>query len=204
MKAIHDARELGGQVKRHRIHAGLSQETVARNIGVSRATIVDLEQGRNVSISTALKVLAHLGAGVSITGRPAEPELYWTAESAARQMRRELRNGDPDFAMRVLSIAASYFDDLDPSGRGRFLRARPPSTGRKRWDTLLARTFAYKCHQHGLKEPDWTATPPLESKWYATPRKHVSAAWKLRMAERTPIEFAEANIAFDPANLAAA
>ncbi|KSU69997.1 DNA-binding transcriptional regulator, XRE-family HTH domain [Pseudarthrobacter enclensis] len=158
MKTIQDAREFGGQVKRHRLHAGLSQETLARNIGVSRSTIIDLEQGRNVSISTALQVLAHLGAG-----------LYWTAESAAREMKRELRNGDPDFAMRVLSMAASYFDDLDPSGRRRFLRARPPPTGRKRWGTLLARTFAYKCHQHGLQEPDWTTTPPLETKWYATP-----------------------------------
>jgi hypothetical protein len=101
-------------------------------------------------------------------------------------------------------MAASYFDDLDPAGRRRFLRARPASTGRKRWDALLARTFAYKCHQHGLKEPDWTSTPPLESKWYATPRKHVSPAWKQRMAERTPVEFAEANIVFDAGNLAAA
>ncbi|WP_285320805.1 helix-turn-helix transcriptional regulator [Pseudarthrobacter sp. lyk4-40-TYG-27] len=204
MKAIQDARELGEQVKRHRLHAGLSQETLARAIGVGRSTIIDLEQGRNVSISTALKVLAQLGAGIGITGTSAEPELYWTAESAARQMRRELRKGDPDFAMRVLSMAASYFDELNASGRRRFLRARPISTGRKRWDTLLARTFAYKCHQYGLQEPDWTTTPPLESKWYATPRKHVSPAWKLRMAERTPVEFAEANIAFDPANLAAA
>jgi hypothetical protein len=106
--------------------------------------------------------------------------------------------------MRVLSMAASYFDDLTPDGRRQFLSARPSSTGRKRWDALLARTFAYKCHQHGLPEPDWTSTPPLESKWYATPRKHVSPAWKLRMAQRTPVEFAEANIVFDPANLAAA
>jgi len=204
MKMIQDARELGDQVKRHRLHAGLSQEALARNTGVSRSTIIDLEQGRNVSISTALKVLAELGAGLGITGTPAEPDLYWTAETAARQIKRELRNGDPDFAMRVLSMAASYFDDLNSSGRRHFLHTRPASTGRKRWDTLLARTFAYKCHQHGMKEPGWTSAPPLESKWYATPRRHPSQAWKLRMAQRTPVEFAEANIVFDPANLAAA
>lgn len=201
---IQDARELGGQVKSHRLDAGLSQEALARSTGISRSTLIDLEQGRNVSISTALKVLAQMGTGLAIEGTPLEQALYWTAEMAAREIKRELRNGDPDFAMRVLSMAASYFDDLDPASRRRFLRARPASTGRKRWDALLARTFAYKCHQHGLKEPDWTSTPPLESKWYATPRKHVSPAWKQRMAERTPVEFAEANIVFDAANLAAA
>ncbi|MGC0239490.1 helix-turn-helix transcriptional regulator [Arthrobacter sp. SD76] len=201
---IQDARELGEQVRRHRLNAGLSQEALARTTGISRSTLVDLEQGRNVSISTALKVLSQLGTALIIEGAPRESELYWTAETAAREIKRELRNGDPDFAMRVLSMAASYFDDLNPSDRRRFLRARPASTGRKRWDALLARTFAYKCHQHGLKEPDWTSTPRLESKWYATPRKHVSHAWKQRMAERTPVEFAEANIVFDAANLAAA
>jgi transcriptional regulator with XRE-family HTH domain len=201
---IQDARELGEQVKSHRLHAGVSQEALARSTGISRSTLIDLEQGRNVSISTALKVLSQLGTGLAIEGTPREPELYWTAEMAAREMKRELRNGDPDFAMRVLSMAASYFDDLNQANRRRFLRARPASTGRKRWDALLARTFAYKCHQHGLKEPDWTSTPPLESKWYATPRKNVSPAWKQRMAERTPVEFAEANIVFDAGNLAAA
>ncbi|MGK3957581.1 helix-turn-helix transcriptional regulator [Arthrobacter sp. R4] len=204
MKKIQDARDFGEQVRSHRLHAGLSQEALARTTGISRSTLIDLEQGRNVSISTALKILAQLGAGLAIEEGPREPELYWTAETAAREIKRELRNGDPDFAMRVLSMASSYFDDLNPADRRRFLRARPSSTGRKRWDALLARTFAYKCHQHGLKEPDWTSTSPLESKWYATPRKHVSPAWKQRMAERTPVEFAEANIVFDAANLAAA
>lgn len=204
MTQIQGARDLGAEVRRHRDYAGLSQEALARSTGVSRSTIIDLEQGRNVSISTALQVLSQLGAGLSISGTRTEPELYWTAESAAREIKRELRNGDPDFAMRVLSMAANYFDDLTPDGRRQFLGPRPPSTGRKRWDALLARTFAYKCHQHGLTEPDWTSTPPLESKWYATPRKHASPAWKQRMAQRTPVEFAEANIVFDPANLAAA
>ncbi|WP_171027532.1 helix-turn-helix transcriptional regulator [Pseudarthrobacter sp. NamE2] len=204
MNKIQDARELGEQVKSHRLHAGLSQEELARTTGISRSTLIDLEQGRNVSISTALKVLSQLGAGLAIAGTAREPKLHWTAETAAREIKRELRNGDPDFAMRVLSMAASYFDDLNPADRRQFLRARPGSTGRKRWDALLARTFAYKCHQHGIKEPDWTSTAPLASKWYATPRKHVSPAWKQRMTDRTPIEFAEANIVFDAANLAAA
>jgi transcriptional regulator with XRE-family HTH domain len=201
---IRDAGDFGAQVRHHRVHAGLSQEALARSAGVSRSTIVDLERGRNVSFNTALTVLAQLGAGLSISGAHLEPELHWTAESASREIRRELRNGDPDFAMRVLSMAASYFDDLTPEGRLQFLGARPASTGRTRWDALLARTFAYKCHQHGLQEPAWTMTPPLESKWYATPRRHPSQAWKLRMAQRTPVEFADANIVFDPANLAAA
>ncbi|WP_211882785.1 helix-turn-helix transcriptional regulator [Pseudarthrobacter albicanus] len=200
MQSIHDAGELGGLVKQHRIRALLSQETVAQQVGVSRSTIIDLEQGRNVSIATALKVLSQLGAGLSVTGAPPSPPLRWTADRTAREIKRELRNGDPDFAMRVLAMATDYFDDLRPADRRKFLEV-PASTGRKRWDALLARTLAYKCHQHGLKAPGWTRVQPLSSKWYATPRSHVSQAWKQRMAANTPKEFADANIIFDARNL---
>lgn len=201
MKSIHDAGELGELVKQHRTSRHLSQEALAQKAGVGRSTIIDLEHGRNVSIATALKVLSHMGTGLCVTGPTPAPPLRWTANRTALEIRRELRNGDPDFAMRVLAMAADYFDDLGPADRRRFLE-QPSSTGRKRWDALLARTLAYKCHQHGLKAPTWTQTQPLSSKWYATPRRHVSQAWKQRMAANTPLEFADANIMFDARNLA--
>lgn len=201
MRSIHDAGDLGKLVKQHRTRSHLSQEGLAQKAGVSRSTIIDLEQGRNVSIATALKVLNQMGTGLSLTGPTPAPPLRWTADETAREIKRELRNGDADFAMRVLAMAADYFDDLGPADRRRFLE-QPSSTGRKRWDALLARTFAYKCRQHGMKAPAWTHIQPLSSKWYATPRSHVSQAWKQRMALNTPLEFADANIIFDARNLA--
>ncbi|MCG2622539.1 helix-turn-helix domain-containing protein [Arthrobacter sp. I2-34] len=190
-------------MKQHRIRCGLSQEMLARNAGVGRSTVVDLERGRNVSLGTALKVLSQLDMGLGVAGPEAASALFWTADQAAREIKRELRHGDRDFAMRILVMAADYFDGLGPADRRLFL-AEPSSTGRKRWDALLARTLAYKCRRHGMEPPAWTKVPPLPSKWYATPRRRISQAWKQRMAENTPAEFAEANIVFDARNLDAA
>jgi DNA-binding XRE family transcriptional regulator len=197
---IRDAGDLGRLVKQHRISRGMSQGDLASRAGVNRSTIVDLEHGRNTSTGTALKVLALLGAGLSAPEPKAEPDLRWTADKAARVIRRELDRGDADFAMRVLIMAVDFFDDLDNPGRTLFLRA-PSSTGRKRWDALLARTVAYKCREHGLRPPARTRIETLRHKWFATPRRHVSAAWKQRMAAHTPAEFADANIVFDVRNL---
>ncbi|WP_413542101.1 helix-turn-helix transcriptional regulator [Arthrobacter sp. VKM Ac-2550] len=171
----------------HRTGQGLTQHDLASRTGVSRSTIVDLEQGRNTSIGTALKVLAAIGTKLSLPEPAQEPDLYWTADKAAKAIKRELDKGDQDFAIRVLAMSVDFFDDLDNRHRQLFLR-QPSSTGRKRWDALLARTFAYRCREHGMKAPAWTQTGRLAHKWYATPRQHPSEAWKQRMERRTPAE----------------
>lgn len=201
MAQVKDCGDVGRLVRLARAGKHLTQLELAARAGVSRSTIADLEGGENISMRVALKVLSCLGMDLEVASP--EPELLWTADKAARAVRRELRNGDRDFAMRTIIQASSYFDRLNLAERTAFL-VPPPSTGRKRWDTFLARTFAYKCRQHHMKEPSWTQAAPLESTWYATPRSNVSPAWKKRMAEHTPGEFAEANIKFDARSLVTA
>jgi putative transcriptional regulator len=53
-------------LKEHRELAGLSQEALARKVGVSRQTIVNIEQGRNEPrILLALAIAAAVGVAVS-------------------------------------------------------------------------------------------------------------------------------------------
>lgn len=197
---IQDPRRLGQVMKQARTEKPLTQEELAGRVGLSRSTIVDLEHGRNTSLHATLKVLSYLGLDLSISSSQPSFELQWTADITARAIRSELRAGDRDFAMRSLVQASAYFDRLDDNARSVFLNA-PSSTGRKRWDALLARTFAYKCRQHDIEEPQWTQVDPLTRTWFATSRPSVSSAWKQRMAQHTPDEFLEVNIRFDARNL---
>lgn len=203
MRYIRDAEGFGQLVKQARSQMGLTQQELATQAGFNRSTIVDLEHGRNTSMRVALKVLPHLGLNLLVDGSRPEWALQWTAGSTAIAIQRELRSGDRDFAMRSLIQAAAYFDRIDPAARKVFL-APPLSTGSKRWDALLARTFAYKCRQHRMEEPEWTRIEPLTRTWYATARSSISPAWKQRMATHTPDEFAKANIKFDVRSLATA
>ncbi|WP_162144910.1 helix-turn-helix transcriptional regulator [Arthrobacter castelli] len=190
-------------VKQARTEKHLTQAELAERVGLSRSTIVDLEHGRNTTLQATLKVLSCLALDLSVSSAQPSFELQWTADTTARAIRRELRAGDRDFAMRSLIQAATYFDRLDDKARSVFLNA-PSSTGSKRWDALLARTFAYKCRQHDIEEPQWTQIDPLTRTWFATSRPSISSAWKRRMAQHTPDEFLEANIRFDARDLIAA
>ena len=54
-------RELGKRVKQHRLAKNLTQERLAEMAGVSRMTIVNLEQGKTATLLTFVQVLHALG-----------------------------------------------------------------------------------------------------------------------------------------------
>ncbi len=52
--------ELGERLGRQRIEAGLTQEQLAQNAGVSKRTVERLEAGRDASLATLIRVLREL------------------------------------------------------------------------------------------------------------------------------------------------
>lgn len=58
-------------LRRHRERAGLSQEALARQVGVSRQTVVNMEQGTNEPrVLLALRVAQAVGVDVGVLFRP--------------------------------------------------------------------------------------------------------------------------------------
>ncbi|EUC14795.1 helix-turn-helix domain protein [Burkholderia sp. BT03] len=58
------AARLGSAVRTARLTQGTTQDALARQLGVRRQTVADLECGRNVGLHVALGALAALGLGV--------------------------------------------------------------------------------------------------------------------------------------------
>jgi len=59
---IRSAKEVGALVRDRRTRLKLSQETLAQKVGVSRAWIIDLEQGKSsLQFDLALRALTALG-----------------------------------------------------------------------------------------------------------------------------------------------
>ena len=57
--------ELRSRVREHRLHAQLTQEALAREIGVTRQTIIAIEKGNYVpSVLLALKIARRLQVAV--------------------------------------------------------------------------------------------------------------------------------------------
>ncbi len=116
-----------------------------------------------------------------------------TAADAARAVREDLARGDTDFALRMLARALADFATLTEAGDiARFL-APPPSTGDRRWDTLLAAAVSRACRLRGIPAPDWTRPEPLRTWWFPVPDRRLVA----RTMQRTPIDLSVRGIWLD-------
>jgi len=67
----YSATDLGRAIKRLRNERSMTQETLAQWCGVSRQTVVALEQGGPVALTAALKAIALLGAKVVVAPKNA-------------------------------------------------------------------------------------------------------------------------------------
>lgn len=66
-----DAADLGRAIKRLRTERSLTQAQLAEWIGVSRQTVVSLEQGGPVSIAVAMRALAIMSSKVVVAPKGA-------------------------------------------------------------------------------------------------------------------------------------
>ncbi|KQT08101.1 helix-turn-helix transcriptional regulator [Ramlibacter sp. Leaf400] len=78
--------ELSNLVKRQRAEMGLTQERLAELVGLSRATINQLETGKiaNLSLTNAEQVANLLGYGLGVTGSRNAKDAASALETAAR------------------------------------------------------------------------------------------------------------------------
>lgn len=143
----------------------------------------------------ALRVIAAVGLSLETAnaGPPEALPARLTARALARAIRQELQEGDTTFAMRLLGQAVAELRGLDdPENLAAFLAA-PPSTGDRRWDTLIAAVVARECRLRALPIPIWTRVPPLERFWFPDDDPILNA----RTMQRTPLDLRNKGIWLD-------
>lgn len=201
MSAMRTAADVGAAVRAARRAQGLTQAQLAERAGVGRQWLVALEKGHDrAELGKAIAVLAALGlrAGTHAESTPPAGRTWLTATDAAEAIRDELDRGDTDFALRLLARALNDFRSLtDDVDRASFL-AEPPSTGDRRWDTLLAAAVGRACRHASVTAPGWTRTPPLASWWFPVFDPVLTA----RTMQRTPADLASKGIWLDERALA--
>ena len=115
-----------------------------------------------------------------------------TVRDAADAIADDLRRGDTDFALRMLARAVAGMRAASDDDLADFL-AEPPTTGDRRWDTLLAATVSRECRLRGVPAPAWTRTEPLTSWWFPVEDPILTA----RTMQRTPIDLSVRGIWLD-------
>jgi transcriptional regulator with XRE-family HTH domain len=148
---------VGGNVRRWRVRAGLSQQELADAAGVSRRTIINLEAGQaNVSLSAVDAIAAAVGATfVDLVRGPTAgsanlDEVLWRGTGAASVA--ILHGSAP--AMRegqlwtwTLAPGDRYDAEPDPIGWHEMLLV---TAGRLRIDRELDGTVVVECGEHAV------------------------------------------------------
>ena len=191
--------DLGAAVRAERTRRGMTQTELASLSGTTRQWISAFERGRTrVETDLAFGTLGAIGLSVDLSPDPPEPAHgMLTTVEAARRIRRELDNGDTEFALRLLARTVADIRSIaEPTERAAAMSA-PPSTGDFRWDTLIAATIEREARMTGAPPPEWTESPPLGDSWFPDPDplladRHIAA---------TPPELAHRNIFFDRRSL---
>ena len=201
MPVMRTAADVGAAIRAARRADGLTQAQLAERAGVGRQWLVALERGHDrAELGKVVAVLAALGlrADTHADTPPPGRRTWLTSPDLAEAIREELERGDTDFALRLLARALNDFGSLtEPDERAAFL-AEPPSTGDRRWDTLVAAAVGRACRQASVAAPGWTRTPPLASWWFPVFDPVLTA----RTMQRTPAEFAARGIWLDERALA--
>lgn len=71
MREAYDPAGLGRAIRALRSARGWTQEALAQWLGVSRPTVIALEQGGPVSLVVAMKAIALLGGKIVVTSKDA-------------------------------------------------------------------------------------------------------------------------------------
>jgi y4mF family transcriptional regulator len=196
VQAAVEPADLGAAVRAARRTRGWTQATLAERAGTSRQWVNAFEQGRErAELGMALRVVQAVGLslGTASAPPPDAPSHQLTARSLAREIRRELEDGDTTFALRLIGQAVAELRGLDEAGELESFLAAPPSTGDPRWDTLLAAVVARECRLRGLPIPRWTRVPPLPRFWFPDDDPILNA----RTMQRTPLDLRNKGIWLD-------
>ncbi len=73
-----DTAGLGRAIRRLRAERGMTQETLAEWLGVSRQTVVSMERGGPVSVAAVVRAITLLGAKLVIAPKSARVEEHPT------------------------------------------------------------------------------------------------------------------------------
>jgi phage N-6-adenine-methyltransferase len=201
---------LGRQVAVLRRHRGIGQRAMAKLVGVTQPTIVRLELEGGGRLDTLERILAVLGAGVTLMPQGTSPAFYVSTGNSS------LHHGweTPEWLLKILYGVFGTFD-LDPC-----------SPTHKRLETSVQATVHYTMTDNGLALPwhgkvfvnppygrtlrQWTAKAKMEiSNSHAqlvvglVPARTDTRWWHEDIAGHAKVFFLRGRLSFGDSNQAA-
>ena len=128
----------------------LTQEQLAKHARLDQASVSRSERGRDAEFRTVDRLLA--GAGHRLYSAPTRRD---DAATVAAEIRKQLRDGDKDRALRALIQLNDNLIAERGLVRAVLGLAEPETTKDPVWDAALAAVVAWRLRDEGLPTPDW-------------------------------------------------
>lgn len=165
----------------------LTQGQLADRAQIDQGSVSRSERGRDAGYSTIDRLLA--GAGHRLYSAPTRRD---DAATAAAEIRKRLREGDKDRALRALLQLNDNLLAEHGLVRGILGLAEPESTGDLVWDAAIAALVAWRLDAEGIPLPAWV---DQQGRFLAEPQTlEVDPADPVPPRSEVPDEFAERGV----------
>ena len=165
----------------------LTQVDLARKSRIHQGNISEIENGRDLSVSTFERLLRGTGHGLF-----ALPTRRADVSEVARAIRLKLNQGNAPSALRSLIQLNDNLTAEHGLLRGILGLLEPEPTGRKEWDASLAALVSWRLREEGLPLPSWVEKDRF---FLARPTLlEVDSADPVPPADAIPDEFARRNL----------
>ncbi len=102
-------KEIGNRLARHRLNRNLTQEQVAHEAGVSKRTVVRLENGESSQLTNLIRVVRALGLAGGLDALVPPPQPSPVAQLRSRE--KERRRASPGTRRAKPSAGWTWYDD---------------------------------------------------------------------------------------------
>lgn len=165
----------------------LTQVQLADRARMDQASVSRSEQGRDAAFDTIDRLLA--GAGHRLYSAPTRRD---DAATVAAEIRKRLRTGDKDRALRALIQLNDNLVAERGLVRGVLGLAEPESTTDPVWDAAVAALVAWRLGEENLPSPEWVNA---QNRFLHSPRTlEIDPADPIPPDSEVPPEFAKRGV----------
>ncbi|MBT2516247.1 helix-turn-helix domain-containing protein [Streptomyces sp. ISL-90] len=183
--------------------AGLTGSQLADRLGISVGAVSHMEQSERrgtIQLDTLRRALAAMGQEIRLDTVARDPYAPFTPANVTDEINRAIDDDRPEFALRILTHAASMIAESPERFSRESLERRPSEIGDHRWEQLF-RAIIGDAIPDDRARPSWAEPTRLPRAWY--PFGH-HASLKSRAKESTPERLRKLNILIDERSLSRA
>lgn len=155
-------------IRTHRIRAGLTGAQLGERLGITKAAVSQLErseQAGTIQLGSLQRALDAVGQTLTLDTERSDPYLDHSPERTTGAMNRALRDGQPEYALRMMTHAAQTIRRHPSRFSADSFNRRPSEITDHRWEQLFRAFMGEAVFDASGSHPEWARPERLGRAW---------------------------------------